>query len=225
MNNIKMVVFDMAGTTVNEDNVVYKTLLKSINHANFDFTLENVLDQGAGKEKREAIRSVLSVYGRLEDELLVNQIYDDFIVALTKAYGEADLLPQPDVLELLSDLKKRNIITVLNTGYDRNTATSIIEKLGWQIGVEFDALITASDVAKNRPHPDMIALAMKQFNIDDSKSVVKVGDSTIDIMEGKNAGCGLSIGITTGAHNAEKLQTANPDYIIDNLMELSQLIN
>ncbi|RZJ82932.1 MAG: HAD family hydrolase, partial [Chryseobacterium sp.] len=28
--NIQMVIFDMAGTTVNEDNLVYKTLQKSI---------------------------------------------------------------------------------------------------------------------------------------------------------------------------------------------------
>ena len=215
----------MAGTTVNEDNLVYKTLLKSINQADFELTLANVLEHGAGKEKREAIRSVLSVYAGLEDELLVSQIYNDFIISLTKAYETADLFPQPDVLKLFADLKKKNIIIVLNTGYDRKTATSILEKLGWQIGVNFDALITASDVTKNRPYPDMIELAIKQFNIEDRKQVVKVGDSTIDIMEGKNAGCGLSIGITTGAHNAEKLQTAHPDYIIDNLMELSRLIN
>jgi phosphonatase-like hydrolase len=223
--NIQMVVFDMAGTTVNEDNLVYKTLLKSINEAGFELTLENVLEQGAGKEKREAIRSVLLIYTGLADESLVSKIYDDFIDSLTKAYAVADLLPQPNVLELFAELKERNIITILNTGYDRNTATAIIDKLGWQKGLEFDALITASDVAKNRPDPDMIALAMQQFNIDDSERVVKVGDSTIDVLEGKNAGCGLTIGITTGAHTAEKLQTANPDYIIDNLMELAKLIN
>ncbi|MBC7424794.1 MAG: HAD family hydrolase, partial [Ferruginibacter sp.] len=56
---IKMVVFDMAGTTVNEDNVVYKTLRKAINEAGFNFTLGQVLEQGAGKEKLQAIKSIL----------------------------------------------------------------------------------------------------------------------------------------------------------------------
>ena len=41
-NKIKMVVFDMAGTTVNENNVVYKTLRKAINEAGFDFTLDQI---------------------------------------------------------------------------------------------------------------------------------------------------------------------------------------
>ena len=52
---IRMVVFDMAGTTVNEDNVVYKTLQQVINNAGYDFTLKQVLAEGAGKEKLQAI--------------------------------------------------------------------------------------------------------------------------------------------------------------------------
>ncbi|RYF19454.1 MAG: HAD family hydrolase [Flavobacteriales bacterium] len=220
-----MVVFDMAGTTINEDNLVYKTLLKAINNAGFGFSLAQALAQGAGKEKKHAIRSILKAYANLEDEALVEGIYQEFIVALTTIYNEADILPQPNVLELFAELKKRNVFAVLNTGYDRNTATAIIEKLGWKVGVEFDGLVTASDVPRNRPDPDMIEFAMQQFDIKDSASVVKVGDSTIDIEEGKNAGCALSIGITTGAHNSTQLQAADPDYIINDLMEIVQLID
>jgi len=40
-----------------------------------------------------------------------------------------------------------------------------------------DALITASDVSNNRPDPDMILLAMQQFDITDGDEVIKVGDS------------------------------------------------
>ena len=48
---IKLVVFDMAGTTVDEDNVVYKTVRDAINAAGYEFSLEQVLTHGAGKEK------------------------------------------------------------------------------------------------------------------------------------------------------------------------------
>jgi phosphoglycolate phosphatase-like HAD superfamily hydrolase len=91
--------------------------------------------------------------------------------------------------------------------------------------VEFDGLITATDVAHNRPYPDMIWLAMKQFGISDAREVAKVGDSVIDIEEGVNAGCSVNIGITTGAHTRQQLQSVKPDYIIDNLLELLPLIN
>lgn len=224
-NNIKMVVFDMAGTTVNENNVVYKTLRIAINEAGFDFTLDQVLEQGAGKEKKQAIRSILTAFAGIQDEELTDKIYKNFFGKLTEAYNREEILPQNNAAELFAELKKRGIISILNTGYDRVTAQSIVDKLGWKEGEDFDGLVTATDVGRNRPEPDMILFAMKRFNLTDASQVVKVGDSAIDIEEGRNAGCGLSIGITTGAHTAEQLQIAHPDKIIDDLIDVLPLIS
>lgn len=224
-NNIKMVVFDMAGTTVNENNVVYKTLRIAINEAGFDFMLEQVLEQGAGKEKKQAIRAILTTFAGVRNEELIDKIYENFFEKLTDAYNREEILPQNNAAELFAELKKRNIFSILNTGYDRVTAQSIVDKLGWKEGEDFDGLVTATDVGRNRPEPDMILFAMKRFNITDASQVVKVGDSAIDIAEGHNAGCGLSIGITTGAHTAEQLQTARPDSIINDLIELVPLLS
>ena len=221
---IKMVVFDMAGTTVDENMVVYKTLQKAINEAGYDFTMEQVLAEGAGKEKMDAIKSILQVYAQKQDETLTDGIYKNFIVLLEAAYDTLEVLPQNNAAELFQALKQRKILVVLNTGYNEKTAKSLVAKIGWTKGVEFDGLVTATDVAHSRPAPDMILLAMKQFGIKDAHEVVKVGDSIIDIEEGRNAGCILSIGITTGAHTMEQLQTIKPDYIIDNLLELLPLV-
>ena len=220
-----MVVFDMAGTTVNEDNVVYKTLQKAINKKGFDFTLDQVLAEGAGKEKHEAIQSILKKYARNTDTELSKEIYSDFVDLLSKAYEDVDLLPQPNAEELFQILKDRNIRVILNTGYNADIAESLVKKLGWKKGIEFDSLITSSDVEKNRPDPEMIDLAMDIYGVTDPKKVIKVGDSIIDIEEGQNAGCGLNVGITTGAHNFLQLQSANPDYIINNLLELVPIID
>lgn len=222
---ISMVVFDMAGTTVNEDNVVYKTLQKAINKKGFDFTLDQVLAEGAGREKLEAIQNILKRYARIADKDLANEIYSDFMDLLSKAYEDIDVLPQPNAEELFQILKKRNIRVILNTGYHADIAESLVKKLGWEKGIEFDSLITSSDVEKNRPDPEMIDLAMDIYGVVDSKKVIKVGDSIIDIEEGQNAGCGLNVGITTGAHTFLQLQSANPDYIIGNLMELVPIID
>jgi beta-phosphoglucomutase-like phosphatase (HAD superfamily) len=68
----------------------------------------------------------------------------------------------------------------------------------------------ASDVPRNRPFPDMIWHAMQEFDITDARQVVKVGDSEIDIEEGKNAGCEINIGITTGAQTRQQLEAPRP---------------
>ena len=219
-----MIVFDMAGTTVDEDNVVYKTLQKSINAEGFDFSLDQVFAEGAGKEKLQAIKSVLSIYGNIENDVLANKIFENFKEQLELAYDSMQIYPQNNAPELFAALKKNGILVVLNTGYNEHTANSLIRKLGWKKGVHFDGLITASDVKKNRPEPDMILLAMDQFQIVDPKEVIKIGDSTIDIEEGRNAGCRLNIGITTGAHTKDQLALTNPDYIIDDLIGLLTII-
>lgn len=222
--NTLMVVFDMAGTTVDEDNVVYKTLQEAIVHYSFPVSLDQVLEFGAGKEKLQAIMDILENTGYKVSSENINLIYAYFINRLTENYENLNVKPLPGVERTFNELKERNIKVVLNTGYNRQTAESLIVKLGWDNLSPFDLLVTASDVKNNRPQPDMILLAMSKLGISDPGKVVKVGDSTVDIQEGQNANCGLSIGVTTGAHSREQLGEANPDYIIDNLFQLIEII-
>ena len=65
---------------------------------------------------------------------------------------------------------------------------------------------------------------MDKLNIKDGKTVIKVGNSTIDIEEGRNAGCIHNIGVTTGAHSQSELLTAKPDCILDDIYALKALI-
>jgi phosphoglycolate phosphatase-like HAD superfamily hydrolase len=66
---------------------------------------------------------------------------------------------------------------------------------------------------------------MAELNISDPLEVIKVGDSAIDILEGKNAGCRLNIGVTTGAQTKEQLSEAHPDSIIDDIYSILNLID
>lgn len=220
---IRLAIFDMAGTTVHEDNLVYKAVRTAINEKGYDFTLEEVLAAGAGKEKLQAIKSVLALKG-IHDDVLAVGIFDRFRVLLEASYRTEPITGQPYAKELFHALRARGVQVVMNTGYDRKTAESLIEKIGWVKGDDFDGLVTASDVTKNRPQPDMILLAMQQQGVTDAQQVLKVGDSIIDIEEGRNAGCRFSIGITTGAHTFDQLETAAPDFILRSLQELLPIV-
>lgn len=218
-----MAVFDMAGTTVNEDNLVYKAVREAINEKGYDFTLDEVLAEGAGKEKLQAIRSVLALKD-IRNEALAAGIFKRFLVLLGEAYQTQPITEQPHATRLFHALCRQGVRVVLNTGYDRLTAESLIGKIGWVKDVDYDGLVTASDVQQNRPQPDMILLAMQQQGITNAQEVLKVGDSIIDIEEGRNAGCRFSIGITTGAHTFEQLESAHPDFILRNLDELLPVV-
>lgn len=215
--NIKMVVFDMAGTTIDEDNVVYKTLHKAIILSGIDISYDIVLAEGAGKEKKQALKDILKHTD--SKSYFLDAIFSLFLKLLEEAYTSLTFKPQRFAEDLFAYLKTKDIKVVLNTGYNQETAEKIIDKLGWKVGTQIDALITASMVKNARPAPDMINLANELFGIENSQ-IVKVGDSTVDIEEGKNAGCILSVAVLTGAHNKERLQTVKPDLIIDDLSEL-----
>jgi hypothetical protein len=222
---ISMVVFDMAGTTIDEDNIVYKTLQKSINEFGIDVTLDAVLAIGAGKEKLNAIEDIIKVHGNTNDLVKAESIFKLFLESLATAYEAFDIKSMKHAESVLLELRTRNILVVLNTGYDKSTANFILNKIHWRQFYHFDLLVTATDVANSRPAPDMITYAMNLFSIHDAKKVIKVGDSKIDIEEGKNANCLYNIGVTTGAQTRQQLLEANPDYIIDDLNDLITLLN
>jgi len=221
---ISMVVFDMAGTSVDEGNVVYHTLHKAIEKKCPSITFEDVLKWGAGKEKLQAIRETLAATHIQLSEETIQEIFKDFLGLLDKAYENLIVVPTKNTERLFKELRDMGIKVVLNTGYNHATASLLIQKLNWKLGLHYDLLVTASDVTKNRPNPDMILLAMEKLNIEDAATVIKVGDSTIDIEEGRNAGCLYNIGVTTGAHTKEELSTASPSYIFDNVYDLKSII-
>lgn len=223
MKKIEMMVFDMAGTTVDEKNVVYKTLQKSISNYGIAVNLELVLQMAAGKEKLNAIQDITKYLGANEKDAEV--IFEDFKIRLNKAYLELNIEPIEGVENLILELRSKNIKIVLNTGYNKSVATNLLNKLNWQKSIHYDALITASDVKKGRPHPDMIFKAMELCNITDASKVLKAGDSDIDIEEGKNAKCGITVGVLSGAQSKKQIQAANPTYILDSLTNLKDVID
>lgn len=222
---IELVVFDMAGTTVDEDNVVYKTVQQVINDEGFKVSLEEVLKHGAGKEKHQAITDVLTECTKTTNVALVANIaFSKFKLALKEVYDTIEIKTFAGTEELFKDLRNNKIKVVLNTGYDKKTAALLVKKLGWIVGETIDGLVTSDDVVMGRPYGDMILLAMENTGVTDSAKVLKVGDSAIDIEEGKNANCGITVGVLTGAQTRSQLQQANPTYILESVNELRAIL-
>lgn len=222
MKNIELLVLDMAGTTIDEDNVVYKTLTNAVNDYGYEVSLDKVLSTCAGMEKLEAITSLLrEINGNEED---APAIFENFSDQLKEAYRKLEVKPINGTEDFLLKMKAKNKKIVLNTGYTSEIAHQLLNKLNWLQNVHFDALITADDVLESRPSPDMIHLAMKKFNITEADKVLKAGDSVIDVEEGKNAGCGLTIAVLSGAQSRAELEKAKPDYILKTISEAENIL-
>ena len=177
-----------------------------------------MLEHGAGKEKHQAIKDVLASKNITDADS--NEIFQKFKSNLDAEYEALDVGTFDGINELLRELKARGIKIALNTGYNSRIANLLLKKMNWQLGKEYDTLVTADDVVNGRPHPDMIQLCMKNTGITENKSVLKAGDSIIDVEEGKNSNCGITVGVTTGAQTRAQLETIQPTLILDNLVEI-----
>jgi len=222
---IKLIVFDLEGTTVDDQNVVYNTLADLLNAEGYNITFKQVLRAAARKEKKEAIRSLVDQTGQKAKKDTIDGLFAKFNEQLKRAYTELDVAPCPNADRVIPFLRTQNIKVVLNTEHHRFTAQHLLHRIKWWQGAQYDLLVTPEDVERSRPAPDMIQYAQNQLGIPEAHKVAKVGDAPIDITEGKNASCGLTIGITTGVHSLQQLNSAQPDHIIDDLEELIPILN
>ena len=86
-----------------------------------------------------------------------------------------------------------------------------------------DDFISSGDVSMGRPYPYMIHRIMERNNILSVKHVAKVGDTKNDVKEGKNAGCGITIGVQTGAGTMMDLLEA--DLIVDKITNIDMVVD
>ncbi len=221
---IKIVIFDMAGTAIYEDNLVYKTIHSTLSDHGYSVTLDTVLLLGAGKEKWGAIRDILTeMAGETPEDSLVDTLHAAFRQNLDEAYAQFPMSVFPSVQQVITALRNEGVLVAFNTGYARSVAENILNKVGFAVGRDIDFLATASDVENSRPAADMI-LHISQISGIPTTEMVKVGDSAIDIEEGQNGDVRYTVGVTTGAQSRAQIAEAAPDFIIDDMLELLPIV-
>lgn len=222
--SVKLAVFDLAGTTIEDDDAVVEALRNAL--ASFGYTILNEeLRPLMGYRKPAAIAMILEKLGATYDDDLINEIHNKFECAMLDHYEYSPLVKAlPGAEATMLELKERGIRVGLNTGFSRIITEAIINRLQWVDRGLVDDYIASDEVVQGRPQPFMIQSLMERAGIDDPKEVIKIGDTEADINEGINAGCLMTVAITTGAFTRKQLEAYNPDYIISHLSELPGLI-
>lgn len=224
---IRLIVFDMAGTTVKDENHVGKAFQQAFAHEGLDIPLSEI-NPIMGYKKPEAIRLMLNRHfnNQAADPVLADKIHDDFVALMLAHYShEADIEPLPNVESTLAALKEKDIKIGLNTGFSRDIAETILNRLQWKEKGLVDFMAASDDVENGRPDPAMIKNLMREAGITNPLEVAKVGDTEVDIREAQNAGCRYAIAVTTGAFTRSELEKYRPDFIIDDIAEVIRIIS
>ena len=225
---IKLVVFDMAGTTVRDENKVADTFSAAMQKYGYAVTVADI-NPLMGYEKRVAITKMLHLHEKDPSKItpaLITNIHQEFVNLMIKHYQQTPLLEAlPHAEETMAALKKAGIKIGINTGFSRVIADTIVDRLQWRQKGLFDYLIGSDEVAEGRPDPAMINQMMQLAGITDAQEVAKVGDTEVDIREGQNAGCKYIIAVTTGAFTREQLLPYHPTHIVDDIADVTGIIN
>jgi len=225
--SIKLVVFDIAGTTVKDDHNVSKAFKAALQKYNYDVPLE-MINPLMGYEKNQAITQMLHLHepdtSKITPEL-VNEIHREFVKQMIHFYQfEPGIEPLPNVEETFAALHNAGVLVGINTGFSKDIADTVVNRLQWREKGLIDYLVGSDEVELGRPHPFMIQKMMQESGITDPLEVVKVGDTEVDVREGQSVGCKYIIGVTTGIFTREELEEYHPTHIIDNIARVLDII-
>lgn len=201
---IRLVVCDMAGTTIEDTGVVPVAFDAALAAHGMSATAAE-LSAVRGAAKRDAIRQLVRErHGSHDLERLSDAVYERFRGELDRRFREGGARPVEGAAHMFEWLRAHGIALALNTGFDRDTQQRVLGAVGWLQGVA-DALVCGDDVSLGRPAPYMIFRAMELTGVTSVRQVVNIGDTVLDLQSGRNAGVGLNVGVWSGAHRREQL--------------------
>jgi phosphonatase-like hydrolase len=228
----RLVVFDMAGTTVHDDGAVEAAFLAGAASTGLR------ADRGAiharrGLSKTRVFRELWALDGVTDEDELVRRAdasHHAFKAALEEWVETRPVRPTDGCLDCFARMRAEGVLIALTTGFDRSLTGIILRRLGWDRGLDdarvggSDSVIQASvcseDVAQGRPAPDMIRRAMALLDVGDAEQVAKVGDTPADLQAGQNARCGRVFAVTNGSHTAAQLADHPNDGLLASLADL-----
>jgi pyrophosphatase PpaX len=206
-----VVLFDFDGTVVDSGAII----LASFRHATKTVLERDLSDSellaAVGTPLREQMR-------------MIDPERADELVAVYRAHNEPlhDGLESFDgMLDVLGQLKRegrRLGIVTAKRGATVELAFAVLA-----LRDHFDLVVTADDVARNKPAPDPLLVALDRLAAAPEEAAY-VGDAPFDIAAAKAAGV-YAVAVTWGGiHSEEALRAEDPDAIISTPRELPDVV-
>ncbi len=208
---IELLIFDLDGTLIDSKADIANSVNAALTEEGFPTLPQKTIEGFVGRGMMYLIRDVIGEPTEEQAKKVAQNFwnhYMDHLLDQTKMY--------PGVLEFLKEFPHIEKAVVTNKPYA--FSKKILE--GLNIQHHFRWLIGGDSLAHQKPSPKMLDPIFEDLGRK-PKSLI-VGDSQIDVDCGKAAGI-LTCGVTYGFREAEELIACQPDYLIHDFSELSQL--
>lgn len=220
MLKYQLLVCDIAGTVLRDNHEVASSFQRVFDAHRIPATPEQI-NGLMGVHKVEAMQRILEVHEPDSARDRAHELaleFEEDMIAYYLTSSEVSLFD--DVVETFNTLRRHGVFIGLNTGFPESITETILERTGLKSEGLIDAVVSSDQVPSGRPSPWMIQQLMADVKVRDSRYVVKIGDTPVDILEGRNAECGLVLATTTGTFSYQELHRHEPDGIVAHFHEI-----
>ncbi|WP_041795402.1 phosphonoacetaldehyde hydrolase [Pararhodospirillum photometricum] len=191
---IRLVVFDWAGTIIDHGSRAPAAIFQQV-FAEAGVPLSEAEARAPmGLPKLDHIKAIgalletrwPAVHGRAFDDHDAQRLYEQFLPLQTRVVADyAEVIA--GVAPVIAALRHQGIAIGTTTGYTRAVLEPCLASAARQ-GVVPDAMACAGDLPTGRPGPALMLWLMSSLGDVPPAAVVKVGDTAVDMLEGRNAG-------------------------------------
>jgi HAD superfamily hydrolase (TIGR01509 family) len=213
---VRAALFDLDGTLV-EFKVDYNMGRRSI----IDYARKKGYDMEGQTEARN-MHDIIEHYADIGDRKAHADVkkYAYDLMERLEVRGAAKTRPFPDTIPTLEALKGDGLKMGMVTNSCRRAVEIVMSR--YPLGRYFDVITTRDDVDVIKPDPGIVRHTMEILKVS-SDECFFVGDAPGDMRAAKSLNI-VSVGIPRGLASKEALMRAGPEYVIDSLESLPDLI-
>lgn len=214
MNDVELICFDMAGTTVLDNGLVLEAFRRTIEGLDVDVdeadSAEAYVIETMGQSKIEVFTALFG-----ERATFANEAFERHFVESAQELGVGEIPGARSTVETLRDV---GLQVALTTGFSPSTREALIDVLGW--GDLFELRVSPADAGRGRPAPDMLWMCALKTQITAASSLMVVGDTASDMIAGLRAGAGYCVGVLSGNDDQARLIDNGADDVIASVVDL-----
>jgi phosphoglycolate phosphatase len=209
-NPFRLLVFDWDGTLMDSIGTIVACTQATIRELDLGELSEEKIRGTIGLGLRETI----DILSPGSDDEQFGRILECYRKHWVSTYRDMPLL-FTGVEEMLRDFGEQGYLLAVATGKSRRGLDYALEQTG--LGDLFHATRTA-DEAFSKPHPQMLLDILDELGVPPRQAVM-VGDTTYDLEMARSART-ASIGVCTGSHCREELESFEPLVCLERVVEL-----
>ncbi|WP_100332309.1 pyrophosphatase PpaX [Bacillus xiapuensis] len=211
MKNLTTLLFDLDGTLINTNELIISSFLHTLHH------------YYPNRYKREDVYpfmgpTLVETFSNIDPERT------EEMVQRYRAYNLANhdaLVTQFDgVFETVRTLKENDYKLAIVSTKMRDTVIKGLKLTN--LYPFFDVIVALDDVKHPKPHPEPLQKALNALGSKPEEALM-IGDNYHDINGGKNAGT-KTAGVSWSVKGKEFLQSFHPDYMLDSMADLLDIL-